>query len=373
MRNYHDELKIRALKDLTNRAKSGIFVYIANWLVLAFTFDLQHRQPFMFALNTTIFAALMLSRLSHYLASRNGGGIGTDALHHWLVATIMLGGVHWGLLSAWFIYTPELNDARLCTIILTPCFALGGACTLSISQEIRNWFPFTVIMPSIVAFLYVGGLENYVIAGLSCFLLLYVASSSKASHNDYWSAITNNLIAEERAELMEKLSTIDPLTHLKNRLFFDNELDQEWKRCQRIGCPLSILMIDLDHFKRINDDHGHLFGDDCLRAVALSLASEGKRPSDCVARYGGEEFIMLLPNTNEHGAQVIAHRVLDAISRIELSDQGQAVRLTCSIGGATTVPSVELRANELLQKADTALYAAKEQGRNRFVADNLNP
>lgn len=368
MRNYHDQLQIKALTDLTNRAKSGIFIYLANWLVLGYTFDLFELEPMMFLFNTAIMVVIMLSRLLHYIVTINKTTTNTTLLNLWLVFTILLGGLHWGLLSAWFTYARNMEEVRLCIILLVPCFALGGACTLSISQEIRNWFPVVIMGPLIFACIHVGGHFNYVIAGLSVFLLLYISSSSKASHNDYWSAITNHMVAEERAALMEKLSTIDALTQLKNRLFFDNELEQEWKRCQRIGCPLSVLMIDLDHFKKINDSHGHLFGDECLRAVALRLASEAKRPSDCVARYGGEEFIILLPNTNERGAQIIGQRVLEAVGRIELQSSGQTVQLTCSVGAATLVPDYRTRPIQLLQQADIALYTAKEEGRNRYMA-----
>ncbi len=371
MRNYHFELQIRALKDLTNRAKSGILIYLANWLVLTFTFGLPDSHPYAFALNTAIISAIMLSRLMHNLVTRYYANSHTRALQQWLVITILLGGVHWGLMAAWFIYTPSHPDIRLCMIILSPCFALGGACTLSISNEIRHWFPVLILSPSILAYIYVGGETYYVLAGLTCFLLLYVSSSSKASHDDYWSAITNNLVAEERATVMEKLSTIDALTQLKNRLYFDNELDQEWKRCMRIGCPISVLMIDLDHFKQINDTHGHIFGDECLRAVALTLASEAKRPSDCVARYGGEEFVILLPNTNERGAEFIASRVLESVARIELTSADQTIQLTCSVGGATMVPEADSRPTELLQRADNALYAAKREGRNRYVSHRV--
>ena len=135
-----------------------------------------------------------------------------------------------------------------------------------------------------------------------------------------------------------------------------------------MSCPVSLIMIDLDFFKNLNDNYGHMFGDDCLKKTAKAINDEVARPSDCVARYGGEEFIVLLPNTNKNGAENIAKRMLKAVSDLEFEIDGQVINITCSIGGATTTPNFRNDRSELVKEADTALYYAKEHGRNQYYA-----
>ena len=149
-------------------------------------------------------------------------------------------------------------------------------------------------------------------------------------------------------------------------MFFDKEFNKEWRRCSRMNCPISVIMIDLDHFKKLNDKYGHLFGDECLIKAANAIRSEVARPADCVARYGGEEFIVLLPNTNAKGAYNIGKRMLTAVSNLALEVDGNPVKMTCSIGSATTIPDFRQDRSNLIKDADTALYYAKEHGRNQF-------
>ncbi len=128
-------------------------------------------------------------------------------------------------------------------------------------------------------------------------------------------------------------------------------------------------MVDLDHFKRLNDTYGHIFGDACLQQVAAVLQREVKREIDLVARYGGEEFVVLLPDTDAAGARRVGEILRQAIECIEIDHDGEAVRLTASIGGASLVPERETDASLLLKQADDALYRAKETGRNRYHAE----
>ena len=154
-------------------------------------------------------------------------------------------------------------------------------------------------------------------------------------------------------------------------MFFDREFNKEWRRCSRMNCPISIIMIDLDHFKRLNDQYGHLFGDECLKKAAQAIQNEVARPADCVARYGGEEFIILLPNTNAKGAYNIGKRMLKSIADLRFDVDGEVVKMTCSVGAATTTPDSKQERSDLIKDADTALYYAKEHGRNQFYSKDI--
>ncbi|MBD2110255.1 MULTISPECIES: PAS domain S-box protein [Cyanophyceae] len=167
---------------------------------------------------------------------------------------------------------------------------------------------------------------------------------------------------------LEHLATHDGLTQVANRRSFDTYLQQEWGRLLRAQAPLSLILCDIDHFKQYNDTYGHPAGDVCLQRVAHALEQMAKRPADLVARYGGEEFALVLPDTDQTGAEAIARAIQQALAELALfhgaSPLGQ--RITLSLGIASVIPTVEQQAQTLIDQADAALYAAKQQGRDRY-------
>lgn len=163
------------------------------------------------------------------------------------------------------------------------------------------------------------------------------------------------------------LAATDALTGVANRRTLDQTLRHEWFRAQRSGKPLSVLMIDADHFKAFNDRHGHQGGDDALRAVAKVICANVRRPGDLVARYGGEEFSVILAETDNTGARQIAEKIRAAVEQMPLV-AGAETPITVSIGISTWTTDKEISLEQLLFAADKALYQAKEGGRNRVVA-----
>lgn len=168
-------------------------------------------------------------------------------------------------------------------------------------------------------------------------------------------------------ELLHKMAYIDGLTGVANRRHFDETLHVEWRRGQRSGKPLSLLMIDIDHFKAYNDRYGHVMGDQCLQAVATALRERLDRAEDLLARYGGEEFVCLLPECDLSGANRVAHVLAIAVQElaIENLDSSASHAITVSIGVATHTPGDTSTPEALLAHADANLYRAKQAGRNR--------
>jgi diguanylate cyclase (GGDEF)-like protein len=166
---------------------------------------------------------------------------------------------------------------------------------------------------------------------------------------------------------LEALSNTDGLTGIANRRKFDCFLELEWNRAQRAGAPLSLILLDVDHFKHFNDSYGHPAGDDCLRAIAQALSRAERRSGHLVARYGGEEFVLLLPDTEQEGAQATARRIQQEVWNLAIAHDGadQGI-VTVSLGVACMVPERSETTDELLRRADAALYEAKSQGRNRM-------
>ncbi len=191
--------------------------------------------------------------------------------------------------------------------------------------------------------------------------------------------IRNHLKMKRYQDLLTSQALLDGLTGIPNRRRFDTILKQEWQRARRTGSKLSLLMIDIDHFKLYNDHYGHLAGDDCLRAVAKAMSQTMQRGGDTVARYGGEEFACILADTSETGAAAVAGRILKAIVDLQLPHKTSPVApvLTVSIGGCTAWPeqdngigdngAIQEQLEHLVQCADKNLYRAKQAGRNQVI------
>lgn len=178
----------------------------------------------------------------------------------------------------------------------------------------------------------------------------------------------NDLLQQMQAnnQKLQKLVNLDSLTQIANRYRFDEYLSGEWQHLKETCLPLSLILLDIDFFKRYNDSYGHLMGDNCLRQVASALKSVVQRPADLVARYGGEEFVVVLPNTGYEEGICIAQRTLQAIRNLAIPHAQSSVSayVTVSIGFASIVPNSKLSPQDLIEAADKALYTAKQQGRN---------
>ncbi len=206
-----------------------------------------------------------------------------------------------------------------------------------------------------VVFHYPYHAENHVFrTGIVCLLATIVGSLSNSSAR---------LFAE-----VEKLSLTDPLTALGNRRAFDRRLAEEVERAKRYGLPLSLAIIDIDHFKIANDTHGHTGGDEILRGLGRLLGDRMIRRTDVAFRYGGEEFAVIMPETDDAAAAATVARMHDAVrtEAMPIGAYARDLRLSISVG-VTSGRGEALGAAELVEQADSALYSAKQSGRNRTV------
>jgi len=181
----------------------------------------------------------------------------------------------------------------------------------------------------------------------------------------YLTQVFNDMVARlrEGRQQLELLLVTDPLTGLSNRRHLMETLEIETRRAKRSNSPFAILMVDVDHFKKFNDKHGHVAGDEALKAVARVL-KEVMREADHVARYGGEEFLVALPDTNIDGAVMAAERIREKLAQTGMLFQGKSVQLTLSTGIAE-FPADGKSPEPLIAAADAALYRAKRGGRDR--------
>ena len=164
---------------------------------------------------------------------------------------------------------------------------------------------------------------------------------------------------------LHRISMIDGLTGIANRRLFDESLEREWRRCARIKKPISVVMLDVDYFKKYNDKYGHQAGDECLKAAAKKVASAVPRASDLAARYGGEEFVLILGETDEDGARWVANRIRQQVIGLKVAHEDSPHGyVTLSCGVSSVLPRDDLSVDKLVKSADNALYLAKKNGRN---------
>jgi diguanylate cyclase (GGDEF)-like protein len=178
--------------------------------------------------------------------------------------------------------------------------------------------------------------------------------------------LMNRVTTSERQ--LFRIATTDPLTGIFNRRHFMGMLAREQQRAARYGTSFSLLILDIDHFKRINDTFGHPVGDEAIKAMA-GAAGKCLRPTDMIGRFGGEEFVVMLPHTDEAGAVVAAERIREQVAKVVVPAGTQDVRFTVSIGAATFARRASVE--QLLECADKALYAAKTGGRNQVCVGRL--
>ncbi|WON78089.1 diguanylate cyclase [Serratia sp. UGAL515B_01] len=191
--------------------------------------------------------------------------------------------------------------------------------------------------------------------------------SKPINRNTVRARVRTHLLLKAQSDLLRQLVYLDGLTEVHNRRYFDVRLNQEWQRANRDNTPLSLIIIDVDSFKKYNDLYGHLAGDDCLRLVAKTINNALKRPTDLVARYGGEEFACLLPNTELNGAMAVAESIrLQVIKQaIAHADSSASPFVSISLGVCCRGTESPGELADFLLEADSQLYKAKANGKNQ--------
>ncbi|MET0009208.1 MAG: sensor domain-containing diguanylate cyclase [Candidatus Thiodiazotropha sp. 6PLUC4] len=199
------------------------------------------------------------------------------------------------------------------------------------------------------------------------------ASGAVVIFRDITSRLASDRALQEANKKLQELARIDGLTGIANRRSFDELLENSWYDHTRSGEELSLIMVDIDYFKYYNDSYGHQAGDECIKQVTRALSESLFRRNDRLARYGGEEFVLVLTNTNSHGAMLVAERLRKAVETLQIKHEHSNVSdwVTISIGVATIMPSYEMKSQSLLRQADEALYQAKAEGRNRCIASEF--
>ncbi|HYD93858.1 MAG TPA: GGDEF domain-containing protein [Noviherbaspirillum sp.] len=360
------ETRGRVLFDLGSQNLISLVLYPVLWLVLMLHADLARRDPLFFWANLVVLILSTVLRYRVHLRMRECAYSDAPVVERMLVGAVLLNAAHWAVMTVWALVDPALHSIRIAMLLVGTGMIGSGTFAVVFNTTLRVMFPAILAVPAGITLLLSENPDERVWGALCLVFLAYILAAGRKRQQDYYKAVGTAMLLEQRTKELEQISFTDAVTGLRNRSYFDAHFELEWRRAHRQQYPLSLLMIDVDHFKAINDRFGHPAGDRCLAALGLCIARARRRAGDILARFGGDEFVILLANADEPAAERIAAALGHEVRRLAVHEQGEPIPLTISVGVATMIPSDPAHARELLALADAALYEAKQSGRNQW-------
>ena len=358
-------LNPRVIEDLKKRSDIGIVFYLVVAGIVLLSESYRSHHPDFSKLFLFSFAGICLFRIFH-LSIAKWMQPKFEKFNTWIfVLSVCLTALIWGLGFANFMIHEGDLYAVLLMVMCTVGLCSGEVVAFLPYFRLAIVYSFLALVPSMVGMLVFKMNVPLVLAlGLLGGHLFFLARNG---NREYWEARENEYILEERSKALEKMNRIDDLTNLYNRRYFDEAFSFEWTRSVRDKTPISIIVFDIDDFKRINDEYGHLAGDQYLTAIATIIKNIFKRQTDITARYGGDEFIVLISNTALENVSMLAEKVRLKVQALQSEYEGQALQASISAGIATCVPDQKDKPQSLILKADKALYQSKANGRNQVI------
>ena len=339
----------------------GVF-YVLGWLLVCLFTPALRVYPASSLVIAVTFIGLAVARvLIRPPDSKDPKQLAVWLDIQWLI--IQISAAIWGGVVLWTLVSPVLEDARVALLIGSAGFATAIAHTYCM----RFWpslLAIVLIYAPCTALMWVPGHDRAVAFSLTVYFF-YVVSSLVRSHRDFHNRLDFEETLRQQRDAFEQMSRTDDLTRLANRRVFVSELERAQAEATALRAPLSLLVIDLDHFKQINDQHGHAIGDRCLMGFSEQLrhvfAGQGELP----ARLGGEEFAVLLPVHREAQAAQRAEAFRIGLAAVAVVPELPELRIRTSIGVAEFAPERHAGCDAFLIEADRALYRAKYEGRDR--------
>lgn len=355
----------QAAKDVATRSRTGTFIYLILWVAITLTTQLHVAAPIE-CLNLTIFFIILA--LARFILIKKFDQIYAKSPFIWRLSfcpLIILSALGWGSFCAYSLITPLFNSFSLLAIITTAGLAGGGSSSLAPDRSLTLALITSFILPTILSSLFFSYDLHVSIGFMFSVYWFGMFFITKAQHDEYWTNLKSSFLIKKYAAELEQLSTVDALTGLKNRRYFDDALGKALKNSTREKSPLTLFLIDIDYFKAVNDSYGHLTGDEYLRRLAQMLSKMVQRETDTVARFGGEEFAVILPSLNLEEAIPIAEKIRSGAENLQYCCPNGTVQLTVSIGISCKTHDQNTSELDLIEIADKALYQAKKNGRNQ--------
>lgn len=355
-------LQKRSDIDFMRRSLPGVLFYGFMWPMMTWTTGFYEQAPTFNTIFSALFAFTSLIRVIHAYATNHMYNRFYGLWRAVLFTMPLIQGVILSTLLVIMISHEPYQKMAIIVLLLVTGIISGSAISLSPKPFFTQLYIALLILPGLITSFLTP--EFHFLVPLSILLWLYFSFSTQRFYNDYRTAFTTELHLKDN---QKKLQT-DPLTQIYNRQYFDIVLDLQWNLMARSHSQLSILFLDLDHFKSINDNYGHLAGDRALCHAADLFSKHARRQTDVCARYGGEEFAVILPHTNLEDALVVAESIRHDLEGSPAHYGTHTIPLGVSIGVNCVVPNNQEHITEFLEHADKALYEAKSRGRNRVIS-----
>lgn len=355
----------REAQDTRVRTRLGGIYYLLAWLLTWLFSNAPGEQLWLGLGGTAVFAALLALRLLHHLPAEQS----SEALLAWLNRhwrLILCTALLWGLTHAWALSDPAFASSWFIATLSTIAFSTALAFTFSMRKRHAILALLLLYLPGLLAMSADWQQHRATLITLA-FYLSYLLLALNRSHREYHNTLGLELKLLEQQQSLEHLSRTDSLTQLGNRYQFNNLFPALIADAHRRGHPLAMVLLDIDYFKRINDEHGHACGDAYLSAFAQRMREVFRRDSDALLRLGGEEFGVLMPNTTLEQAQLLAAGFIANLAEHPFRVEGHCLPLTASLGVGCFDPQHDSSAEAFFKRVDDALYQAKRDGRNRLV------
>ncbi len=280
--------------------------------------------------------------------------------------------LHWGLLTGYIFHQNSLEAIHISAALGLAFSTISGFTVWLVSKRAGQSCMVLLFLPSIVVMMMAGGLAHFITGGFMIFCVAVLLHDGNARSKNMLETLSREIRSSEQASRYKKISQLDGLTDIHNRRHFDRYFPLLMEEARHDNAIISLLVVDLDHFKKINDDLGHDAGDACLKFAAQLLKREVRSSLDLLCRYGGEEFVIVLNGVDEQAAVIIAERICQSFRETPAEYNGKKVHWSTCVGISTISPNIHDH-SELFKKADKALYHAKRTGRDRAVHINSLP
>lgn len=356
----------RSDMDFLSRSFPGLFVYATVWPLLAWGADFfQLNYPLAISF-TFLFMGISALRVVHAYSTPRFYRFSPRL---WRTVLFGLAICHAMTLSSVQVYL-ILSDQHFNMVVLTALVVVGlvsgAASSLAPKLVFTQFYIALILLPTMVS-CYLNE-RYYFLSPLFLVMWIYYFLMVRRYYIEYSRAFHIESELKDNQLKLEQLNQTDTLTGIYNRQYFDNALDLQWDLASRSQSSLSILFLDLDFFKKVNDEYGHIIGDKALCHAARIFQETAKRKTDMVARYGGEEFAIILPSTQHDIAKELAQIIRLQIEQTPLVHGELSIQLTVSIGVNCVIPNNQRNCMQFLDQVDQALYEAKRTGRNRVVS-----
>jgi len=359
----------RVIADLRRRSTLGFFFYIAVPYCIFLTNSYYQRHPLFTVSSLVIFTIICLARLFHQVKSLPRDTTSSLRNYRIFFVGVVSTAVTWGIISATALTQDGEPEIQLLMAICTAGFCSGGVIAFIPDRTLSILYNLLLLVP-VVIFLLVKG--TYVGLGVAIALYsMYLVLITLRGNSEYWTALENEHLLEEKSNELRLQSRTDSLTGLINRRHFDELFHLALGICMRQKSYIALIMVDIDHFKTINDTWGHLAGDEYIRLVSALLSKVFQRQTDIIGRFGGEEFVILLIDKDPSKATAMAESFRKEVANSVLQFKDEEIRTTVSLGLISCLPHEGLSTTAIIEAADQLLYAAKSGGRNRLITSSL--